>query len=313
MIDRPLELAISLWGDRHFPASVARDVAIQIEASGAADGLLICDMLPHFLPTQLWTTEHTPLASVLKDPDSNSDAFALAAYVMGAVPSLKLSVSTDSVRRPPAELVQTMLTLANITEGKVSFHVGGGEVKQCKAYGHKRSQGMTRMEDLLRIFQLLTDSDGPIDFQGRHWTFERASIGSAIPDQRDRRGCCRTARTMGPGRLRLGVPDGLRDDARAGNRGSRSIDAPNHRGMPVTAFPTRTRSPVRIDTVAVFVPTTHGMPSSRATTAAWLIGPPISVTSAAVTNMIDDQLGSVVWAIRTWSGSTSANDGSVTT
>jgi phthiodiolone/phenolphthiodiolone dimycocerosates ketoreductase len=181
MTDRPLELAISLWGDRHVPSSVTRDLAIEIEASGAADGLLFCDMLPHFIPTQLWTTEHTPLASVLKDPDSNSDAFALAAYVMGAVPSLKLTVSTDSIRHPPAELVQTMLTLANITEGKASFQVGGGEVKQCKAYGHKRSQGMSRMEDLLKIFHLLTESDGPVDFQGRHWTFDRASIGSAIP------------------------------------------------------------------------------------------------------------------------------------
>ena len=57
---------------------------------------------------------------------------------------------------------------------------------------------------------------------------------------------------------------------------------------------TRTRSPVRTVRVPLRVLTTHGMPSSRATTAAWLSAPPMSTTSADETNMIDAQLGSVV-------------------
>lgn len=65
--------------------------------------------------------------------------------------------------------------------------------------------------------------------------------------------------------------------------------------------------------VADRVPTTHGIRISRATTDAWLIAPPTSVTSAAETYMMADQLGSVVWATSTLSGSASVNDGSVTT
>ena len=74
-----------------------------------------------------------------------------------------------------------MLTLANITEGHASFHIGGGEAKQCQPFGHKRSEGLSRMEDLFRIFHALWESDGPIDFAGKRWRFEKASIGNAKP------------------------------------------------------------------------------------------------------------------------------------
>ena len=61
---------------------------------------------------------------------------------------------------------------------------------------------------------------------------------------------------------------------------------------------TRTRSPVRRRCVPDWVPTMHGMPSSRATTAAWAKGPPMSTTSAAETKRMDAQLGSVVGALQ---------------
>jgi phthiodiolone/phenolphthiodiolone dimycocerosates ketoreductase len=38
------------------------------------------------------------------------------------------------------------------------------------------------MEDLFKIFHALLDSEGePIDFEGRRWTFEKASIGGGMP------------------------------------------------------------------------------------------------------------------------------------
>jgi phthiodiolone/phenolphthiodiolone dimycocerosates ketoreductase len=177
-----VETAIALWADRHLPPALFAEQAKAVEASGVIDGILLADQLTNFIPAQLWTPEHTPMASVIGDPDSHPDVFVMAAYLLAAAPSLSLSISTDSVRRPPAELVQTMLTLASIAEGRASFHVGGGEVKQCQPYGHKRSQGMSRMEDLFRIFHALLDAQGaPIDFDGRRWTFEKASIGGGMP------------------------------------------------------------------------------------------------------------------------------------
>jgi len=71
--------------------------------------------------------------------------------------------------------------LAKLTKGKSLFHIGAGEVKQCAPYGHKRSEGLARMEDLCRIFNLMWDSDGPVNFEGNHTTLEGAYLGSAKP------------------------------------------------------------------------------------------------------------------------------------
>jgi len=70
---------------------------------------------------------------------------------------------------------------------------------------------------------------------------------------------------------------------------------------------------VRMPRLAVFVFTTQGTASSRATMAAWDSAPPMSTTRAAEMNMIDDQLGSVAGVTRISPGSTSLQAGSVTT
>jgi phthiodiolone/phenolphthiodiolone dimycocerosates ketoreductase len=177
-----VETAVAVWGDRHLPVSMIVEQVKALEQSGVIDGVLFADQLTNFIPAQLWTPENTPMAAMMGDPDSHPDVFVMAAHVLASAPKLKLAISTDSVRRAPAELIQTMLTLANITEGNATFHVGGGEIKQCKPFGHKRSQGVSRMEDLFKIFHAFMDNNGgPIDFEGRRWTFEKASLGGGMP------------------------------------------------------------------------------------------------------------------------------------
>ena len=56
---------------------------------------------------------------------------------------------------------------------------------------------------------------------------------------------------------------------------------------------TRTRSPVLMRVVAMPVPTTAGMPYSRATIAACDIVPPMSETAAAILPNTGPQLGAV--------------------
>jgi phthiodiolone/phenolphthiodiolone dimycocerosates ketoreductase len=173
--------AIGLWGDRNLPPSVIAEQARAMQAAGV-DGMLIADQLGNFIPPQLWTQENAPVAALLPDPDSHSDVFALAGYLLAAAPGLDVAVSTDAVRRGPAELTQAMLTLANMTEGEAVVQVGGGEAKQCGPFGYNRAQGLSRMEDLFQIFAALLDSAGAaIDFEGRRWKLSKASIGSAVP------------------------------------------------------------------------------------------------------------------------------------
>ncbi len=176
-----VETAIALWPDRHRPVSVFADQAKALEASGTVDGILLADQLTNFIPRQLWNAENTPMASIMTDPDSHSDVFVIAAYLLAHAPSLNLAISTDSVRRPPAELITTMLTLANIAEGRINFQIGAGEIKQCKPFGHERSQGLGRMEDLLKIFHAFMDSDEPITYKGKYWNMHKATIGKGKP------------------------------------------------------------------------------------------------------------------------------------
>jgi phthiodiolone/phenolphthiodiolone dimycocerosates ketoreductase len=174
-----LETCVGIFTDRHFPAGALADQVRAYEAAEAVDGFLIPDQMASFIPQQLWTTANTPMAAFMADPNSAMDAYMAAAYAHALAPSLNVHLTSDSIRRPPAEQVQSMLTLAHLTEGRANFQIGGGEVKQTQPFGHPYKQGMSRMEDLFRIFRRFIDEREPIDFDGRRWKLERASVGAA--------------------------------------------------------------------------------------------------------------------------------------
>ena len=174
-----METVGSVWTDRHFPVSAIADQCRALHASGVVDAVLIPDQLANFIPQQLWKPENTPLAQMMGDPDSTCDPFVIGGYVAASVPGLGLHLTTDAVRRPPAEIVQSMLTLAHVTEGNAVLQVGGGEVKQTKPFGHPTKQGPSRMRDLFQIYRKVMESDGPFDYEGRRWTFKGAYLGGA--------------------------------------------------------------------------------------------------------------------------------------
>ena len=90
-----------------------------------------------------------------------------------------MTISTDAIRRGPAELTQTMMTLANMTGGKAKVMIGAGEAKQVTPYGWKRSEGLARLEDQLKGFNALWDSTEPVDLPGNHWSFKQAWLGQS--------------------------------------------------------------------------------------------------------------------------------------
>jgi phthiodiolone/phenolphthiodiolone dimycocerosates ketoreductase len=175
------ETAITLMVDRHFPASATLDAARAIEASGATDYLAVFDQMAGWCPPHLWTPENSPLYSVRQDADSLTDGFAMLSAMAAVAPTMGTVISTDSIRRGPSELMQTMLTLAHLTQGRAQFHIGAGEIKQTRAYGWRRSEGMKRLEDVLQIAKLFWEEDEPFDFEGHYWTLDQATLGTARP------------------------------------------------------------------------------------------------------------------------------------
>jgi phthiodiolone/phenolphthiodiolone dimycocerosates ketoreductase len=176
-----VETAVILWGDRHLPWEATVQQAQALLASGVVDYAEVSDQTVGFVPPCLWNEENTAMAVVMKDPDSLDDGVITATIAAASAPGLGITLGTDCIRTPPVEFVQTMWTLAKLTKGKALFNIGAGEVKQCAPYGHKRSEGIKRMEDLCKIYNLLWDSDGPIDFEGNHVTLKGAYLGSAKP------------------------------------------------------------------------------------------------------------------------------------
>jgi phthiodiolone/phenolphthiodiolone dimycocerosates ketoreductase len=181
---RTPQIAVPHTLSRWSPSSVFADVARALEASGVVDQMMTWDQLVYFWPPQVWTDQTTGMKGMIGDLDSHRDVFATSAYGLSAAPKLGLTVSTDAIRRGPAELFQTMTTLAEMTEGEAIIQMGAGEYKQCKPYGWKRSRGLARLEDHLKLAGIIYDNQEPVSFEGNDWTFDHAWLGAARPPRR---------------------------------------------------------------------------------------------------------------------------------
>ncbi|MEB3072078.1 LLM class flavin-dependent oxidoreductase [[Mycobacterium] vasticus] len=79
----------------------------------------------------------------------------------------------DAVRRGPAVLAQTLLTLDHATRGRVVLALGAGELKQLVGYGYSRKDALAKQSDNLRCLRALLDSGGePTHVQGEHWRLD---------------------------------------------------------------------------------------------------------------------------------------------
>lgn len=178
---KDLRLALPIQIDRRFAPRLAGHFAQSIEASGVVDEIQVWDQLTHLVPNTLWGPDTTPLATEISDCDSWPDAFVVSAFALAATNQLGVSISTDAIRRPPVELMQTMMTLANATQGNATLMLGAGEAKQTQPFGHDRRQGLARLEDHLRVYRLLAECQGPVDFEGHVWKLRDAWIGAGRP------------------------------------------------------------------------------------------------------------------------------------
>jgi len=91
----------------------------------------------------------------------------------------------DVVRRPPALIAQTLLTLDHATRGNVTAIIAIGENKQMKQYGSSRKGAIDKLHDSLEIVQKFLATTDAISFQGRVWNLDRASVG--LPRYGDRK------------------------------------------------------------------------------------------------------------------------------
>lgn len=177
-----METAVPIrYIDRHASPQEFSDAVATCAASGVVDYFASWDQLTSWRPSSLWNPGVTPMAAKIPDLDSWPDVFAMSAYALAQSSNIGTAISLDALRRGPAEVMQTMLTMANLTRGRAIFMIGAGEQKQAKPFGWKRAEGLKRLEDSLQIFRKFWDEAGPISFQGHHWELQDAWLGTAKP------------------------------------------------------------------------------------------------------------------------------------
>ncbi|MEA2169134.1 MAG: phthiodiolone/phenolphthiodiolone dimycocerosates ketoreductase [Solirubrobacteraceae bacterium] len=178
---RDVMTAVNHWPSRFQPPQAAAEVARALEAAPGVDWFQTWDQLVSFMPQGLWRPEVTPMAALSSDCDSYFNAGMIAMLAANAAPGLNITTTLDAVRIGPAELLQQMLTIAATTPARVALQLGAGELKQCKPFGYKRSQGLSRMEDIFVIVRKLLAGDGLVSHEGNHWTYRDAWIGNHYP------------------------------------------------------------------------------------------------------------------------------------
>lgn len=158
------------------PVELTVGQAVNAEADGY-DSIWYPDHLMGWFPKSLWTLENSSIVGLLPSPHMYLDptiAIALAGQQTQRI-MLATGVS-DPIRRPPAELARTFVTLSHVTQGRAILGIGAGEKENTVPYGLDFSKQVSRLEESLEVIRRLWTSDGPVSFDGKFYKLDRAAF-----------------------------------------------------------------------------------------------------------------------------------------
>ena len=145
--------------------------------SGRYHSIWLPDHMVSFWPDSIWTPEFTDLASASPSPHRHLDGLAVASAAAVLTKNVPLvSAVVDTVRRHPAMLAQTALTIDHLSHGRFVLGLGSGESENTLPYGFDFARPVSRFEEALEVIRLLWDSEGPVDFDGRFYTLHHARL-----------------------------------------------------------------------------------------------------------------------------------------
>lgn len=158
------------------PIDLTLGQAVAAEADGF-DSIWYPDHLMGWFPKSLWTPENSSIATILPSPHLYLDPIAVMAVVGRSTQKILIGTGvTDPIRRPPAELARTFVTLSQMTAGRAILGIGAGERENVVPYGLDYRYQVSRLEESLYVIRLLWESTGPVSFQGRFFKLDRAVL-----------------------------------------------------------------------------------------------------------------------------------------
>lgn len=153
--------------------------------SGRYHSIWLPDHMVSFWPDSIWTPEFTDLATVSHSPHRHLDGLAVTAAA--AVLTKKTPLATnvvDTIRRHPAMLAQSALTIDHLSAGRFILGLGSGELENTVPYGFDFRKPVSRFEEALKVIRLLWESDGPVDFEGDFYRLHHARLDTELYDGR---------------------------------------------------------------------------------------------------------------------------------
>ena len=173
---RPLEVG-TIAGVR--PPTGPALAGVRASEAAGFDAAWWSDHFLHWFPPGVWTPDVTPMAEVVRSPHAFLDPMAVMAAAAVSTDRIRLGTAvTDAVRRHPAVLAQTFLTLDHLSEGRAILGIGVGEAENILPYGFSYERRASRLIESLEIIRLLWGTIEPVDFRGDFWNLDQAILGA---------------------------------------------------------------------------------------------------------------------------------------
>jgi len=145
--------------------------------SGRYHSIWIPDHYVSFWPDSIWTPEFTDLAIHSPSPHRHLDGLAVAAAAAVLTENVPIAMTVvDTIRRHPAMLAQTALTIDHLSKGRFILGLGSGELENTVPYGFDFKKPVSRFEEAIKVIKLLWHSDGLVDFEGQFYKLEHARL-----------------------------------------------------------------------------------------------------------------------------------------
>jgi phthiodiolone/phenolphthiodiolone dimycocerosates ketoreductase len=149
--------------------------------SGRYHSIWLPDHMVSFWPDALWSPEYTDLATTSHSPHRHLDAMAVAGAVTALTSRVPIATSVvDTVRRHPAMLAQTALTLDHLSKGRFILGLGSGEAANTGPYGFPNDRPASRFEESLDVITRLWNTDGPVTFEGQFYRISNARLDTDL-------------------------------------------------------------------------------------------------------------------------------------
>lgn len=151
--------------------------------TGRYHSIWLPDHMVSFWPDSIWTPEFTDLATISPSPHRHLDGMAVAAAVAVLTKDTRLATTVvDTVRRHPAMLAQTAITIDHLSKGRFILGLGSGELENTVPYGFDFKKPVSRFEESLKVIKLLWESGGPVDFDGEFYHLHHARMDAELYD-----------------------------------------------------------------------------------------------------------------------------------